>query len=66
MQLYGLRHSLTKVDINGANDIIERAESIRGRHWCYNALRYATAISNTCSPDPLRAATYSFIDYTII
>ena len=60
-ELSVLRESLREGDVNTANDIIDCSVKMNGRHWCYDALRYAIAIYNTCSPDALRGATYGFI-----
>lgn len=56
-----LRGAIDSNDVNTAHEIIQDAEDLNGRHWCYDALRYALAIYNTCSPDVLRHATFSYI-----
>lgn len=40
-----------------ANIVIGLAEQANGRHWCYDALKYAIATYRTCSPEVLREAT---------
>lgn len=56
-----LQSAMEEGNVNAANDLIESAERTHGRHWCYDALRYAIAIYNTCSPEVLQRATYSFL-----